>query len=50
MGLTEKKKKKKQLLLNAAIATKYPGKFKLAGVWEFVERKSPTLPHTMPLH
>lgn len=31
------------LLLNAAIATKYRGKFKLAGVWEFVEHLTKTM-------
>ncbi|KIR69689.1 cytoplasmic protein [Cryptococcus deuterogattii CA1014] len=31
------------LLLNAAIATKYRGKYKLAGVWEFVEHLTKTM-------
>ncbi|ODN88074.1 hypothetical protein L198_06832 [Cryptococcus wingfieldii CBS 7118] len=31
------------LLLNAAVASRHPGKFKLAGVWEFIEHLTRTM-------
>lgn len=32
-----------QLLLNAAVATRFPGADKVAGIWEFTERELPVL-------
>lgn len=34
-----------QLLLNAAIATCYPGQERLKGIWEFIDRAWPTITH-----